>query len=282
MEQSTPNKKQQTAYTLIKGFVSDLNEVFETKNVPLNVYFRILKKGESKNNISKLPKYMRRHEKAFTKFLKETNITNDKIDIQGSYLIRYNDRAFIDMNFVIKNSDAETMTQVRNHLLAIKAVLGEDGTALADFEKARKPKMVIPDLASKVDTSTKEGAMIHDLVKDFQSNLSNKPLSSNPMDALALMASSGAVQKFFTSLASNELDPSNLINSTTSLLGNMMGPEAQVALNSLMKMATSTMTEQTPETDKEAIEREKAEMEKEKKEKVQEVEEVTVVAEEVD
>lgn len=248
-------------YNAIKEFVTALNDVFGTKSIPLNVYFRILKKGEDKKHNNLLSKYIRRHTKAFVKFLSDNTITETLIGLTGSTLIRYNNRAYIDMSFIIKNSDAETSSQIRKHLLAIKALLLGDKQSIETYEKTKKPAIVIPDLASKVDTSTKEGEIIHDLIKNVQTTMSAKNIASNPMDVMKNLMSSGAVEKFMGNLANNELDPTKMLSSAAGLFGTIMGPETQGMMQNFFKMASQM---EPPKDDELLIKKEKEILQKEK------------------
>jgi hypothetical protein len=198
-------------------FVCDLNEVFGTQMKSLKMYHILvtsLKEKYAENN-DKYQDQITKHVDILTNFL----ITNkDAIYEQKSNSIvmknlQFSDHIYIDFELVLRHS--EEKSAIWKHLLFLSSLCNPDGKAkdaLMTFLEDDTPENnIIKNIASKLEESK------------FTEKMASAN-TSNPMDMMAMLGSSGLLSSIMSSVNQNNLnqvDPKKLIKTMKNMLDNI-------------------------------------------------------------
>lgn len=207
-------EKQIETFKAITNFVDDLWEVFgvERAVTPLALYRRlvqVLKPDDERIAIvvQGFEDFFEEHESKI--------LGNDINNIPFGTVIRFgnSDKICIDIQKILYQSDKETTNIIRQHLITISALINPDESKLDELSKTME--------MLNIDTGTKEGQLISDLVKESSNAMENVD-TANPMSAIMGLMQSGVMTNLMSGLQngveSGELDMSKMMNMVTGLL----------------------------------------------------------------
>jgi hypothetical protein len=251
------NKKNLEIFNNICEFVSALSETFpNVKSIQL--YERLVSKTTFKDKVP-----IAKHTLVFEEFInkyKKFIVSNNFKDIknQRDAIIRYSDNVYISISYCVEKSPSEETTEViRQYLLTIYAILHpDDEKALTTLEKSEKASEVPPNenlgiltdgiqsllnMNNQVDTSSKEGAFVQDIMLNFQNIAKDiKPPSTegegatssevNPMELVSSIMKNeqftGVMGKMFSSLTDNlnngDMDIMKLVGSMSGVMNTLV------------------------------------------------------------
>jgi hypothetical protein len=133
-------------------------------------------------------------------------------------LIKYSDKVFIDMKQIFKLSDSSTKVIIWNHILTISAMVDPLSNSKNILKQNKKP------------TSSNNSTNSTNNETNFLSNIFNKieqqidPNSSNPLDSISSIMSSGIVTDIVNDLQSGNLNFGNILQSVQSMMSSMTPP----------------------------------------------------------
>ncbi len=193
-------------FKAIASFIHDLNEIYGDKCKPLLLYSHLIEKT---GVIHEEP--IRKHLSVFQKFLVENDdaITKKDDTLLKETTLTYSDKVFINMKeiFDMAGNDKECIWQ---HLLTLSALLNPTSRA-KDILKQDKEKKVPED--------------------DFLSGLIDKvgqhmdPTSTNPMDSMNSLMSSGVFGELMSSMdkgiGDGTLDMQKMVGSLQNMIGSL-------------------------------------------------------------
>lgn len=256
MEESTTAKKlskrDRDAFNAIFSFVSDIWDVFGTKNVkkvtPLVLYHRLVEstKLSDSDSIEKILNGF----KTFFITHGSSILTGQLDNIPENTKILYgsSERICLEIQkFIYKTkNDSDTREAIRSHLLTISCILEPDQSKISELEKFSASDI-------HIDTSTKEGEFINKLMQKAKNSMKNVN-TSNPMAAVAGMFQSGIVQDMTTGLqkgiASGEMKMDRLLGAMQTAIGSVLPSDATSGETSNTDTSTDTVTDVvTPEND---------------------------------
>ena len=207
------------AYETIKDFVSSLSDIYGRHDKPLALYNRLLIRADPEDHVA-----MERHVELFRVFfrrrgkaVKESFETFSKISQDEK--IKYGQRIYIDIGFFIKRASRDIKEKIRHHLLTILATLNPD-----DSNAMRQLKALE---SLNIDTSSKEGSFVNDIMTQFKDTMEN---DENPMTGLVSMLPK-MLMGFEKGLKTGEMNLPGLLNTITSTMGSLMGPDAAKIIN---------------------------------------------------
>lgn len=198
-------------------FVCDLNEVFGDKMKSLKMYHVLVTSLQQKYNtdVQKYQEQLDKHVDILTLFL---NANKDAIIEQNTSLIKmknltFTDRIYIDFELVLRHS--EEKSAIWKHLLFLSSICNTDGKAkdaLTNLLQEDTPENnIIKNIASKLEESN-----IHEKMAGIN--------SSNPMDMMSMLGSSGLMSQIMSSMTQTNLDnvdPKKLIKTMKNMLDNI-------------------------------------------------------------
>lgn len=213
-------------FSAINNFVSSLNDVFGDNNKPLALYNRLI----SKTTIRDVEP-VKKHINVFEKFLSNYKTDLEKGTLPSNAQIKYSERVFIDLPNFLKKSDKETLEVIKQHLYTIGVLVSPTEENLEKLEKvsSKQKKSSQPnpfsDMLKGVDTSTKEGEFVNDIMSSISESMGSID-QNNPMSAVASIMSSGLLQKMTGGLQSGvengDMDIGKLFQTIQSITGSMM------------------------------------------------------------
>ncbi len=193
-------------YHAISNFVSCLHEKYGSHNKPLALYNRLITRTSIKD-IEPIQKHIKCFDIFISKYRKKLMV--DQIVLPDNACIKYSERVYIDLPFLIKKSDKDTLYIIRQHLLTISALLHpDDSSSLQKLEEKLE--------GFNIDTSSAEGEFISNMMEDLQDADLSNPASLFSM-----------VPKLFTGLKdgveSGEMNIGGLMNAMQGVMGSLMG-----------------------------------------------------------
>lgn len=204
-------------FNKLVDFISDLNEVFGDKMKSLKMYHVLVTSLQQKyaSEESKYQDQIDKHIDILTLFL---NSNKDAIIEQNESLIKmknlsYSDRIYIDFELVLRHS--EEKSAIWKHLLFLSSLCNTDSKvkdALSNFLQEDTPENnIIKNIASKLEEAN---------IQEKMAGLN----SSNPMDMMSMLGSSGLMSQIMSSMTQTNLDkvdPKKLIKTMKSMLDNI-------------------------------------------------------------
>ena len=219
------DKKYVNAFSAIIGFVSDLWEVFQTKQTSPLALYRRLTEHITFTNVDGIMKTVSGFEEFFKKY--ESLIVSNKLaELPQGTVINYHDGrvAYLEIQKYIHKSDESTCHVIREHLLTIRAILYPTPEAIAQLTEATNSA---PAGELKISTDTKEGKFINDIMTKTKATMEGVNLD-NPMTAMMALMQSGVVNDLVsglnTSISSGEMDMNKLFSTMQQALGSIMPP----------------------------------------------------------
>lgn len=242
-------------FHLITGFVNELDKLYGKRLKPLCLYKNLLEK--IKPHDKNYDKFMEKHIKAF-----ETWVRENKVNILGNETtfepgkILYTNRVFIDMNeifgLVAQDEDSEEiLSTIHDYLMTFSAFMDPTSSAKQILKENQKENQKgnnensTSGITAKL-SSNKEGQFLSGIFSKIENSID--PDTSNPMDAIGSLMSSGAIMDLFNGLTGGIQDGSmnigSLMGELTGLVGGMSSsieagndPNAK----SMLKMANDSI-----------------------------------------
>lgn len=215
-------KKDREAFSAIFSFVSDLWDLFgQNKKVDSLVLYHRLTESTNLSDIDTLNKIISGF-RAFLTIYNENILKSELDNIPKGTKIQYgtSDRIYLDIQkFIYKTKkDEESRQAIRDHLLNISCIIEPNSVKIAELEKLSKGEI-------NVDTSTKEGAFINNIMQKAKAGMKNVE-TDNPMAAMAGIFQSGVVQDMMTGLqqgvASGDMKMDKLLGTMQSAIGSVL------------------------------------------------------------
>jgi hypothetical protein len=262
-------------FDAIKAFILSLNETFNQGNKkanPLNLYGRLIKQMQFVNTDS-----VKKVVGGFKSFFKEYSeiVNNDITKLPNDIQIKYgnSEKVFIEITRYIKLSTAETQNVIKNHLLAINALMNptkeniealkkvEDvSSKTSSFKGSGNTEGKSNDSSSSPNSfineklaQTNEGKLVGDILNNVKESMENAGLGStedvmsNPLPAIMGLMQSGVLQNTFSALQSGidgkTLNFRRLIGVVTSLI-----PSEEEDENAQTTTVSTTVKESTIQT----------------------------------
>jgi hypothetical protein len=241
---SANEKKYREAFTAILSFVNDLWDAFGNKKAsPLALYHRLItsfKVGdlESITNVVE----------GFRIFLKtyELPLLKGKIDeIAEDAKIAYGNSGRICLEiqkyFHWSRNNEETRSIIRQHLLTIGMILDPRADKITELENAQKERET---MLPGIDTSTKEGQFINDILETAKSGMEGVD-TSDPMQAMMGVYRSGAFQKMMGGMQDGSMNPRALGRMMKKTLNALIPDEEDEVIAPVEAAATEEVAEET-------------------------------------
>lgn len=229
------SKTDREAFNAIFSFVGDLCEVFGNKKkiTPLGLYNRIVEstKLSDYDSIEKLLRGFKNFLFLYNKNILENTL--DDIPKDTKILYGTNERICIEIQlFIYKTKkDTETREAIRNHLLNISCIIDPNESKIKELEKFVN---VAPSGEIKIDTSTKEGAFINNIMQKAKNSMSNYD-SNNPMAGILGIFQSGVVQDMLlgvqNGVASGDMKIENLLGTMQGAISSVLPPQTNSDTN---------------------------------------------------
>ncbi len=213
------NERLIKAFEAIKSFVLDLKNAFPSEKTILS-YAKILATIDKDNEVS-----MKAVTNGFNEFfiLHHLHVLNNELGkVPRGTKIPYG-RGVINLEiqkfFHLSRNDQETREAIRNHLIAIRAILcPDDDEALKALEEKLKE--------AKIDNNSNEGKFISGFLAKAHTNLQG---ASTPFEALGKLFTGGTLEEMMKGMTSGvdnkELNPKALFKTMRTVLDTMMPPE---------------------------------------------------------
>lgn len=192
-------------FDTISNFINNLNEIFGTEFVNLQLYNRILEK----TTVS--------HKDAITKHVelfREWCRSNEKSILDKNYSefeenkISYSDKVFINFTEIFEKSDLDTKKVIWQHILTICAMTN--------------PQIKAKEILQKENDKTNENNFLKNMIEKVEDNVGDTTNISNPMEAMGSMMSSGIfndlVNNMTSGLQNGELDLGKLMGSVNDMV----------------------------------------------------------------
>jgi len=220
------DEKYVESFKAIVNFVDDIFEVYgnSKKASPLNLYRRLIGHIEESDGEA-LNKVLCPFQEFIGKY--DNVIMENRLDvIPRETRIRYgtSDTVYIDIQKFIHLSrqDHDAREAIRQHLIAISAILEPNGKKLEELDKRMNEL--------NVDTTTNEGKFITDILGRAKTNMDGLEdiNMENPTQAIMGLLSSGVIQDMLTGIQegvkNGDMDMHKLLGSMHSAMGSLMPP----------------------------------------------------------
>lgn len=220
------NKKYVEAFNAVSSFIDDLWLVFGNpkKVSPLALYRRLIShiKSDDSESINKVLS-------GFRQFLStyEDSILNDKLDlIPRQTRINYGQSktVYLEIQKYIYLSDEDTREAIRQHLIAISAIIDPDDRKIDELQKR------LNEL--NIDDSTAEGQFITGIMSKAKGTMQNVD-ADNPGQAIIGLLSSGVIQDMVfgiqTGVSDGSMDLQKLLGSMQSAIGALVPPPSNAS-----------------------------------------------------
>jgi hypothetical protein len=193
-------------FKAIASFIHDMNEIYGSEYKPLLLYSTLLEKT---GVIHDEP--IRKHIQVFQSFVvqNENAITSKDESLLVTTLIQYSDKVFIDMKTIFDMAGNDK-TSIWQHLLTLSALLNPASRAKDILKKDK-------------ETKEPEDDFLTNLVEKVGQNID--PTSSNPMDCMNSLMTSGVFGELMSSMDKgiNEgsLDVQKMVGSLQNMIGSI-------------------------------------------------------------
>lgn len=202
--------KVEKIFGLIKSFVSDLTEVFGTKQHSLLLYNHLLSKTNVKDSDA-----VTKHVETFNKFVEENQTAILERDFKKftNPVILYSKKIKIQLDEIFKlSSDKDTVLSIWKHLLLITSTIDPSTDAMSVLKKSLEEKST-------------EGEFLNNIFDKIKDNVDEN--NEDPMSAIMGLMSSGVVPELVSSMTNGmqngSLDMSKLFSTVQSMMTSMGG-----------------------------------------------------------
>lgn len=193
------------AFKAICNFVNDLADEYGNKHHPLRLYKRLINKTQIAHETA-----IKKHIMACAKFCV---VNRDKIIAQETDFveekIKYSEKVYIDMTIIFKIADEETKPVIWQHILTISAFV----------DPAGKAKEILKRTAKESNSEGKEAEFLQDVISKVEQNVNTE--SSNPMEAVSSLMSSGIFNELLSGTSSGNLDMGKMLGVVQGMLKNL-------------------------------------------------------------
>lgn len=206
----------------VTAFVKDLCSMFGDKNHPLKLYGRLIDQTQISHKTA-----IRKHMTAFREFHSlNKNAILEKNTQELQNIISYSEKVFIDIKKILLSADVDNQKTIWEHMIYISALLDPVG----------KAKDILKTLVETKQSDSGSTAVIGNIIDTISKNIEHEPPSSNPMEMVTKLMSSGVftnlVNSMSNDMAEGKLDIGGLFSTLTALTG---GNGGQNLLNSFTK-----------------------------------------------
>lgn len=209
----------------ISSFVKDLAEMYGKKSHPLRLYERLLSKTRVSNTNA-----IEKHISIFKTFYeknKEHILARESDKLQDK--IEYSQSIFIEIKSLMQNADRENKEAIWKHLLYIVSLLDPVSNA-KDM------------LKTMLETSEKkDGNVINEIIDEIGKNIDTSA-SSNPMDIINNLMTSGVFAKLVTKVGTEMADGNLNLGSLMGVISNLSGGQGPNMANMMSMAATLSQT----------------------------------------
>lgn len=197
-------------FKAISNFVTDLAEIYSTKQHSLALYNRLIEKTTI---VHEGP--IEKHIACFRKFCEENA---DQIITRETTLtvpsIKYSEKVQINLQEIFEIADNETKETIWDHILTISALV----------DPTSKAKQVLKEKTEKKSDSTNEANFLSDIFKKVEDNV--KP-DSDPMSAISGIMQSGVFTELVSGMQNGmqngELDIGKLMGTVQEMVADIGG-----------------------------------------------------------
>lgn len=203
-------------FKAITTFVHDMNEIYGERNKPLLLYAHLIEKT---GIIHEEP--IRKHIQLFKDFVTENEegIMQKDEGKMKSRMIQYSEKVYIDMDEVMKMSKDAPLDResIWKHLLTLSALLNPSSQAKEILRREKEAS------ASSSSKETSEDDFLSGLIDKVGKHID--PTSSNPMDSMNNLMSSGVFGELMTSMdkgiENGTLDMQKMVGSLQKMIGSL-------------------------------------------------------------
>ena len=202
----------ESTFKAISDFVKDLGDVFGDENQPIKLYSHLL----SKTTLAHV-EAVSKHINIFREFCanNKDSIINLNYSTFKQTKIEYSQRVYIDFSFIFNNADQDVQKAIWDHLIVISSYL-ENNKEVLKLMCAKKPVCM--------ESNTKESEFLSEMVEKIQSKV-NISESSNPMECISTLMSSGVIDELVTdfkeNISSGKVDLGGLMGSLQGMMTNL-------------------------------------------------------------
>ena len=208
------------SFGLINDFVTDLNEVFGSKQHSLLLYNCLLGKTSIKNVDS-----VNKHVTAFTNFVTKNHsaIINKDHSLFCDPIISFSPKVKINMDEIFKMSDAETSRIIWKHLLVITNSVDPSEEAMNILKKSLEEK-------------SKEGEFLTNLVQNIEQSVGDTG-NADPISAIMGLMSSGVFSNLIENMTSGNLDMGKMLLTAQGMMSSLKGVPGMEGLGAIPGMS---------------------------------------------
>ena len=211
----------------IRDFVMELNKIYPNDK-PLALYNRLIKSPPKNLKDTVVEK----HIKSFSNFFNTYgNLILDQNKTPKDAKIRFNnsEKIFINVSKFLVKSDNGTKNIIKQHLLAIRTMINPSTKEIEKLEGTLEKL--------NIDTSTREGEFIYDILSDARDAVENTE-SDSPIEAMGKLLTSGLIQKMVggihESIISNDMDMNKLFSTMQSVMGELLNQQKEQPVSNVI------------------------------------------------
>ena len=221
------------AFKAISEYIHDLAEIFSATQHSLELYSHLINKTTLTHSTA-----IHKNISAFKVFCVDNRdfIESKNIKDLKNSIIKYSDKAFIDMTQIFKVADTDTKNVIMKHLLVISALVDPTGKAREILKKNSKGK---------------EGDFLSNIISKVEQNVDP---NANPMEAVSSILQSGVFTELITGmndgLKDGSLDLGSLMSSVQNMVAGISNKsdvpdENKQMMNNMMATMMSSMSAET-------------------------------------
>jgi len=215
-------------FKAITTFINDLHIEFGNRHKSISLYHRLLEKTGIIHTNPVL-----KHIECFRTFFEKNKESMESKDMSTFVETRiiYSERVYVDVSYVLKHSDKETVVIIWKHLLTIWGLIDP----LSQAKKALKEM-------NDYDAENKESNFLNSIIEKVEQSVDPEKMNaSNPMDTINNLMQSGVFNELIsgmqTGLSDGSLDMSKLMGSVQGMM-TKLSPDGQVPseISNMMNM----------------------------------------------
>lgn len=198
-------------FKAITSFISDMNDTFGKDYKPLLLYSHLIEKT---GIIHEEP--IKKHIHIFQQFVtdNEQAIFEKNVELFKESVIRYSDKVYIDIRkmFELSKDSVADCNSIWKHLLTLSALLNPTGQAKEILKKDKE-----------VESVNQEDDFLSGLIDKVGKHID--PTSTNPMDSMNNLMSSGVFGELMNSMdkgiGDGTLDMQKMVGSLQKMIGSL-------------------------------------------------------------
>jgi hypothetical protein len=206
----TLNDSSVLMFKAISSFIHDLNETYGKSQKSLCLYAALIEKT---GLVHEEP--IKKHIKCFHDFVIENDegIINKDIQMFNTHVIRYSEKVFIDLKDIFKlaEKNLSDIQEIWKHLLTLSALMNPVSQA---------KKVLQTDQEKEQNT---EDNFLSGLIDKIGKHVD--PSSSNPMESMSSLMSSGVFNEIMTSMNDGindrKLDMQSMVGGLQKMIGSL-------------------------------------------------------------